>query len=184
MARSLSGSSSVEALKDWLDYLAQERRASPRTVRAYGDNVSRYLGFLAQHRGGPLSLQDLGAVEPAELRAFLAVLRAGETPLSPRSLSQMLSSIRTFHRWLDRRLGVPNDALALVRGPRVKPGAPRPVSEDQAAGLILEAAGDDEVLPVPLERLDGIRRELVQHAARDCCDVICAEMRRWLGNAL
>jgi integrase/recombinase XerC len=156
MARSLSGSSSVEALKDWLAYLAQERRASPRTVRAYGDNVSRYLGFLAQHRGGPLSLQDMGAVEPAELRAYLAVLRAGETPLSPRSLSQMLSSIRTFHRWLDRRLGVPNDALALVRGPRVKPGAPRPVSEDQAAGLILEAAGDTDMEPWEAARDEAV----------------------------
>jgi integrase/recombinase XerC len=156
MARSLSGSSSVEALKGWLAYLAQERRASPRTVRAYGDNVSRYLGFLAQHRGGPLSLQDMGAVESAELRAFLAVLRAGETPLSPRSLSQMLSSIRTFHRWLDRRLGVPNDALALVRGPRVKPGAPRPVSEDQAAGLILEAACDTDMEPWEAARDEAV----------------------------
>ena len=54
--------------------------------------------------------------------------RSGDRPLSPRSLSQTLSSIRAFHRWLDRRCGVANDALALVRGPRVKPGAPRPVS--------------------------------------------------------
>jgi integrase/recombinase XerC len=41
-------------------------------------------------------------------------------------------------------MGVPNAALALVRGPRVKPGASRPVSEDQAAGLITEAAEDPD----------------------------------------
>ena len=57
-------------------------------------------------------------------------------------MSQALSAIRTFHRWLDRRCGMANDALALVRGPRVKPGAPRPVTEDQARGLITEAAED------------------------------------------
>ena len=136
--------SATQALKDWLAYLANERRASPRTVRAYGDCVGAYLAFLQQHRGEVPSLADMGGVAPAELRAYLAFRRSGDHPLSPRSVSQALSAIRTFHKWLDRRMGVPNAALALVRGPRVKPGAPRPVSEDQAAGLITEAAEDPD----------------------------------------
>src|SRR5205085_10327331 len=88
------------------------------------------------------ALRDLGTVTAAELRAYLASRRAGEHPLAARSLSQALSAIRTFHRFLDRRLGTPNASLALVRGPRVRPGAPRPVSEDQARGLMAEAAED------------------------------------------
>jgi integrase/recombinase XerC len=136
--------SATQALKDWLAYLANERRASPRTVRAYGDCVGAYLAFMQQHRGEAISLADMGGVAPAELRAYLAFRRSGDHPLSPRSVSQALSAIRTFHKWLDRRMGVPNAALALVRGPRVKPGAPRPVSEDQAVGLITEAAEDPD----------------------------------------
>jgi integrase/recombinase XerC len=132
-----------QALAEWLKYLEQERRSSPRTVRAYGDNVLAYLAFLQQHRGEAIARDDLGGVEPSELRAYLAFRRSGDHPLSPRSLSQTLSSIRSFHRWLDRRCGVANDALALVRGPRVKPGAPRPVTEDQAQGLLQEAGDDD-----------------------------------------
>ena len=132
----------LAALQTWLTYLAQERRSSPRTVRAYGDNVGRYLGFLQQHRGGPLTAEDLGTVQAAELRAFLAHLRAGDHPLSPRSLSQTLSSIRSFHAWLDRRCGIANASVGLVRGPRVKPSLLRPVSEDQAFGLIQEAGSD------------------------------------------
>jgi integrase/recombinase XerC len=135
--------SANQALTDWLAYLAQERRSSPRTVRAYGDCVGAYLSFLKQHRGGALSLEDMGGVEPSELRAYLAFRRSGDHPLSPRSVSQALSAIRTFHKWLDRRCGVVNAALALVRGPRVRPGAPRPVSEDQARGLLQEASDDD-----------------------------------------
>ena len=134
--------SAQQALQNWLIYLAQERRASPRTVTAYADCVGRYLAFLQQHRGEAPSLQDMAAIEPSELRAYLAFRRSGDHPLSPRSVSQALSAIRTFHRWLDRRCGMANDALALVRGPRVKPGAPRPVTEDQARGLITEAAED------------------------------------------
>ncbi len=128
------------ALVAWLEYLAGERRASPRTVEAYQDCVSPYLAFLSRHRGESLSLADMGTITPGEVRAYLAHRRGGERPLSARSASQALSAIRSFHRYLDRRLDTPNDALALVRGPRVKPTAPRPVSEDQARGLIGEAA--------------------------------------------
>jgi integrase/recombinase XerC len=131
-----------EALAAWLEYLTHERRASPRTVRAYGDNVAAYLSFLENHLGGTLSLAALGELTAGDIRAYLAFRRGGERPLSPRSVSQSLSSLRAFHRWLDRRLGVSNPALALVRGPRLPQGAPRPVSEDQANGLI-EAAGSD-----------------------------------------
>ncbi len=81
------------------------------------------------------------------MRAYLAFRRQGARPLSPRSISQALSAIRSFHRYLDRRLGVPNPALELVKGPRVKPCAPRPVTEDQARGLILEADADPDQEP-------------------------------------
>ena len=146
MAGALTESRSArEALAAWLQHLAHERRASPRTVEAYLACVSAYLSFLEQHRGEALSLADLGTVSAAELRAYLASRRAGERPLSARSLSQALSAIRTFHRFLDRRLEIPNAALALVRGPKVRPGAPRPVSEDQALGLMTEAAEDPDI---------------------------------------
>jgi integrase/recombinase XerC len=33
--------------KSWLQSLAHERRASPHTLRAYGDDVARFIGFQA-----------------------------------------------------------------------------------------------------------------------------------------
>jgi integrase/recombinase XerC len=137
------------ALAAWLEHLAHERRASPRTVRAYGDNVIAYLNFLQRHRGEAQSVADLGEITAAELRAYLAFRRDGDSSrdeggLSPRSLSQSLSSIRAFHRYLDQRLGAPNAAIGLVRGPRIKVGAPRPVTEDQAHGLIAELGLDPD----------------------------------------
>jgi integrase/recombinase XerC len=134
----------AEARAAWLQHLAHERRASPRTLEAYGFAAGRYIAFLEQHRAETISVRDLGDVTAGEVRAWLAHLRSGDRPLSPRSLSQALSAIRTFHRFLDRRLGAPNASIALVRGPRVKPGAPRPVTEDQAAGLLPEPGLDPD----------------------------------------
>ena len=146
--------STKDGLIAWLDYMQHERRASPRTLRAYGDCVSPYLLFLDVYRGEVLNLKALAGVTAAEIRAYLASRTQSERPLSPRSLSQALSAIRSFHNWLDRRMDLPNAALSLVRGPKVKPGVPRPVSEDQAFGLIEEAASN-------LEREDW-------EVARDC----------------
>ena len=139
--------SAQAALVAWLEHLAGERRASPRTIEAYQDCVSPYLTFLAQHRGEALSLADMGEITAGEIRAYLAHRRSGDRPLSARSASQALSAIRSFHRYLDRRLETPNHALELVKGPRVTPGAPRPVSEDQAAGLIAELTADPDRAP-------------------------------------
>ena len=133
-----------EALALWLEHLAHERRSSPRTLEAYGFAASRYIGFLEQHRDEAISLSTLSEISAGEIRAWLAHLRQSDRPLSPRSLSQALSAIRTFHSFLDRRLNAPNPAVGLVRGPKVRPGAPRPVSEDQARGMIAEPGLDPD----------------------------------------
>lgn len=137
----------ANALAAWLEHLAHERRCSPRTLEAYGRIGRRYIAFLEAHRGQALNLSDLGAVTAAEVRAHLAERRSGDRPLSARSLSQTLSAIRTFHQFLDRRCDTPAPQLALVRGPRVKPSLPRPISEDQARGLLAEPAADPDVEP-------------------------------------
>ena len=139
--------SADEALAAWLEHLAHERRLSPRTLEAYGHIGRLYLAFLQRHRGEAPDLADLGGVTPAELRAHLAERRSGDRPLNARSISQTLSAIRTFHAFLDRRCGVPAPQLALVRGPRVKASLPRPVSEDQARGLMQECGADPDAAP-------------------------------------
>jgi integrase/recombinase XerC len=144
MAGALNPATAFEALSAWLDYLTHERRASPRTVRAYGDCVGAYLRFLGEHRGETLMLTAMSEISPGDVRAYLAFRRAGDRPLSPRSVSQALSAIRAFHRWLDRRLNIPNAGLALVRGPRLPRGVPRPVSEAQALALIDDAGEESD----------------------------------------
>ncbi len=136
-----------QALDAWLQHLAHERRLSPRTLEAYGHIGRLYLAFMARHRGEAIALRDLGTVTAAELRAHLAERRGGDRPLNGRSISQTLSAIRAFHGWLDRRCGVDAPQLALVKGPRLKPTLPRPVTEDQARGLLQETGADPDIEP-------------------------------------
>ncbi|WP_313101226.1 tyrosine recombinase XerC [Brevundimonas sp.] len=142
-----AGLTADQALLAWLEHLAHERRLSPRTLEAYGHIGRLYVSFLERHRGGSQTLTDLGAVTAAEVRAHLAERRSGDRPLNARSLSQTLAAIRGFHAFLDRRCGVAAPQLALVRGPRVKPSLPRPVTEDQAKGLLHEPEADPDMEP-------------------------------------
>jgi integrase/recombinase XerC len=141
------GLSADEALSAWLEHLAHERRLAANTLEAYGRIGRGYLAFLQRHRGEPQRLAALGTVTAAEVRAHLAERRSGDHPLAARSISQTLSAIRAFHAFLDRRCGTPAPQLALVRGPRVKPSLPRPVSEDQARGLMHEPDVDPDAEP-------------------------------------
>ena len=141
------------SLEAWIDHLAHERRASPRTLESYRAGVGAWIAFLGRHRGEAVTEAGLGATSAAELRAYLAFRRtddpaSGARALAPRSLSQNLSAVRSFHRWLDRRRGVESPGLAGVRGPRVKPSLPRPLPVDAALGALAEAA---EVRPEPWE---------------------------------
>src|SRR6266581_7681218 len=64
-------------LRRWLTHLGAERRMSPKTVEAYERDMRQFLGFLTEHTGEPVTLPVLAALEPRDVRAFMASRRAG-----------------------------------------------------------------------------------------------------------
>lgn len=136
------GGSLEELTRSWLASLAHERRMSPHTLRAYGDDARRFLGFLAYHRGAPASLSVLQSLRPADLRAFLTARRA--EGLGPRGIQRALAGIRSFYRYLERQQLADSSALRAVKSPKLPRTLPRPLSETDAARAILEAGQEEE----------------------------------------
>ncbi|HWX50252.1 MAG TPA: tyrosine recombinase XerC [Roseomonas sp.] len=128
----------AEARAQWLDWLARERRASPRTLAAYGADLADFLGFLTRHLGHEPDLAALGALRPADLRAFLAE-RAVKDGVGNATRARQLAAIRGFLRFLAKRHGLTPLALAGLRGPRVRAPAPRPLTPEQARDVAAEA---------------------------------------------
>jgi len=133
-----------EAFAGWLATLETMQRAAARTREAYGRDVAHFLSFLTEHLGGTPSLKALAALTPADFRAYLA--RRQREGLVNASLARALASLRTFFRYLGDEGLCTNDALSLVRTPRVPQKLPRPLSVDGAQELI-EAAGESEDAP-------------------------------------
>ena len=122
-----------EARGAFLEWLERERRAAALTVEAYGADIAGFLGFLTQHLGGEPDLAALGALRQADVRAWLAADAADGIGNATRA--RRLSAVRTFFRFLARRLGVENPALALIATPRAKRPVPRALGLDQASDV-------------------------------------------------
>lgn len=127
----------------WGDHLQRDRRRSEHTVRAYLATAHRLVLFLGRHRAMTVDAASLASAEPAELRAFLAARR--QDGLSNASTARELSAIRGFLAFAAAQVEG-QVTIARLRGPRVKRGAPRPVSPDDALA-IAEDAGDEPDLP-------------------------------------
>ncbi len=121
----------------WLADLRGRKNASARTIIAYRRDVSGFLGFLAGHHGGRLSLNILTHTETADMRAWLAHER--RRGLAARSLARALSAVKGFYRWLADSSDAEITAPLAMRGPQLKPRLPRPVAKDAAIALIAQA---------------------------------------------
>jgi integrase/recombinase XerC len=119
----------------WGDHLRRDRRRSDHTVRAYVATAHRLIRFLGAHRGAEVDTRMLGTLDTADLRAFLAA-RRGEG-IGNASAARELSAVRGFLAFAGADDGTPNPR---IRGPRVKPGVPRPISPDEAVSLAQDAA--------------------------------------------
>ena len=121
----------------FLDWLGQERRASPLTVEAYGADIAAFLGFLTRHLGCEPDLAALAALRPADFRAWLAA-QAGEGSANA-TRARHLAAVRTFFRWLARRQGVDNPAVRLIATPRAKRPVPKALPPEHARAVAEEA---------------------------------------------
>jgi len=129
----------ADAIAQWQDWLAAERRASPHTLAAYGRDLAAFLDFLAEHRGAVPSLAELAALTAADFRAYLARRAMDNTKRT--SIARSTSVLRGFFRFLDHRGFVHNAALAAVRTPKLASWTPKALSVGEME-TVLDAAGD------------------------------------------
>ncbi|WP_407947246.1 tyrosine recombinase XerC [Parasphingopyxis marina] len=136
-ALTLDNHSASRLAEDWGAHLRRDRRRSPHTVRAYVATAHRLIMFLGEHFAEAVSPASLRKIEAADLRAYLA-RRRGDG-LANRSTARELSAIRGFLNFAAERSGE-DAALPRVKGPKLKPGVPRPVSPDEALALAEDIA--------------------------------------------
>jgi len=124
----MSAESSAE-LELFLNYLTHERRLSVHTINGYQRDLTQLLSFCQQ--------EDVGGwqqLKTSHLRQFIAFLhRSG---LSGRSIQRLLSSIRSFYRFLIREGIVDSNPAQAVQAPKAEKRLPKTLDVDQMNALL------------------------------------------------
>jgi len=117
----------------WLAALKSQRRAAPKTLEAYGRDLSQFARFLVDHLGAPAACGDLEALVTSDFRAFLA--RRRNEGAESRTLARQLSALRSFYRHAERTGAFRNPALSAIRAPRIPHAVPKPLTVDKARAV-------------------------------------------------
>lgn len=124
-------------LEAWRNHLATGLRRSPHTVRAYLAAATRLLASIEAE-----SWAEIARLEGPALRVQLAARRA--EGLANASAARELSALKAFVAFARAQSGDTGAAAPRLRGPRIKKGLPRPVTPDEAVGLVAEVAAQAE----------------------------------------
>ncbi len=122
-----------DAIRQFLDHLAFERRLAELTVRAYALDLGQVREFLED-----CGVDLLGA-RIVDLRAFLA---SQHKRLSPRSVGRKLAAIRGFFRYAQRRGWVKDNPAERIRSPVTDKRLPVHLDHDEVLALLAAARGD------------------------------------------
>src|SRR5688500_9668330 len=121
-------------LKAFLQYLKLNRHVSPHTVRAYENDVTQYLAFVAGETGKKISQLAPPDLDMGSVRAHLAGLNSAGKARS--SVARKLSALKTFIRYLRREEVIEHDPTAMAVAPKRDQTIPVFLSEPEITRLI------------------------------------------------
>ena len=137
----------LQMADSFLGMLANERGASPHTLRAYTREIYAFANYLIAQSGEQCSLR---AVEHTQIRAYLGTLLSpaekGRPALSKASTARALAAIRSWYKWLARMGHVEQNPARLVATPKLPKHLPRVPTIEQmnrTVDSLLPTVGSD-----------------------------------------
>ncbi len=114
--------------EEYLTYLRAVRNLSPHTLESYGKDLEKYETFLSGRGVKP------EAASLADARAFVGSL--SHDGLSPRSVNRIISGVRGWYRYLEKRGAISANPFAEIRSLRTEKRLPSFLFEEEMARLI------------------------------------------------
>lgn len=140
-------------VKDFLDYLIDERHFSPYTSRCYGVDLRQFIAHVSDEAsidfnadreqaawvkgqdGQPDVVGSLGpatftatvlACEIEPIRCFLAHL--ADCNYSTATMARKIATLRSFHKWLERTGAITHNPMTIIRTPRQSRRLPKAIT--------------------------------------------------------
>jgi integrase/recombinase XerC len=148
----------------FLSYLIDERAFSPYTSRCYGLDLRQFVEYLEKDlkikvdpKNEQAALDASQAKKPVpasatatilacdveKIRGFLAKL--SEQDYSPATMARKIATLRSFHKWLEKRGFTASNPMTLIRTPKQARRLPKAITVDEVERL-LSAPDDNDLL--------------------------------------
>ena len=114
---------------DFLTMLRVERNVSIHTMDAYKRDINQYLVYL-----GDLDIKNLSDVKSTHIRDYIRILSDGG--MAPASISRIISSIRTYYRFLSSENILDENPVLLINNPKLPKKLPDVLSEKEISLII------------------------------------------------
>lgn len=129
-----------QAVELFLDYLRDQKRVSPQTLRAYRNDLSQFGSYLEEEFGaeempGPEEMDTL------TVRGFVA--RLGRGSLARSSIARKLSAVRSFLTHAVRDGRIESSPAESISSPKVPRPLPKTMTVDEIFNLLDRIQGDD-----------------------------------------
>jgi len=121
--------------QQWLYNLQSERQLSIKTLEAYQSDSLQYFCFQRDYLGKIIDIEDVKALKPRDVRAYLSYLR--EKGLAVRSVNRKLSCCRSFFRFLSKQGLADAGAWEAIKGPKRAAPLPKAIDHGEAKTISL-----------------------------------------------
>ena len=111
--------------------LKVERNMSPLTLEAYKRDLNQYLGYIELQQ-----IHKISNITSKHIRKYIRVLN--ESGMAPASISRIISSIRSYHKYLSSEELVKENPALILNTPKIPKKLPSVLSE-QEISLIIES---------------------------------------------
>lgn len=120
-------------LTRFLQYIHQRNSGSAHTLDAYRRDIEQFFAFLHAER-----IESLEDVDRIVLMNYIASLRMDEQGRmrSSTTIARKISSVRSFYHYLNEYVGVLNDPLQSVKGPRLPKRIPEILFVDEVRSFL------------------------------------------------
>ncbi len=119
----------ISHFQDYLTMLRVERNMSPKTIQAYQRDINQYLAFLAN--------KDVLSINDISLGMISKYVRSlNEIGLSAASINRIISSIRSYHKFLLAESFTENNPTQLLTSPKIPKKLPKVLLEQEISSII------------------------------------------------
>ncbi|MCZ6697252.1 MAG: tyrosine recombinase XerC [Acidobacteria bacterium] len=130
----------MRRIKEFLEHLHLDVRASKQTVRGYGTDLRECHQFLKTRIFGG-RVPNETSIDHLAIRAYLAHLH--DRGVSRATIARKLAALRSYFRYLTRSGVLKRNPASLVATPRLDRRLPHPIPQDEVESLLNSAFGKD-----------------------------------------